>query len=178
MKRSLLLIMLCLVVIGGFLMSGCAKTTATPSTTTTAPKPTTTAPVPTTTTTAPKPATTTTAPTTTTAAVQPYGTIRIASPSQSGFTYESMDPNFWETFWGWAVYDPLVTFDNQGNVIGVVADSWTISPDGKTFTFKIHQGIKFSNGDPLTAADVKFSVTGLLRMTPPTPLPPTRGRRI
>jgi peptide/nickel transport system substrate-binding protein len=69
-----------------------------------------------------------------------------------------MDPNFWETFWGWAVYDPLLTFDNQGNVIGVVADSWTIGPDGKTFTFKIHQGIKFTNGDPLTAADVKFSV--------------------
>ncbi len=104
------------------------------------------------------PPTTSAPPTTTTAAVQPYGTIKIASGQQSGFTYESFDPNFWETFWGWAIYDPLVTFDPQGNIKGVVADSWTLSPDGKTYTFKIHQGIKFSNGDPLTAADVKFSV--------------------
>jgi len=152
MKRTLLLIILCLVVIGGLFISSCAKSTPTPTTS----KPTTTTSVPTSTTSKPTTTTTTTPPTT--AAAQPYGTIRIASPQQSGFTYESFDPNFWETFWGWAIFDPLVTFDTNGNVIGVVADSWTLSPDGKTYTFKIHPGIKFQNGDPLTAADVKFSV--------------------
>jgi ABC-type transport system substrate-binding protein len=157
MKRSLLLIILALVAIGGLLATSCggtATTTTAPTTTapaTTAPattKPATTAPS----TTAPA----TTAPATTTA--QPYGTIRIASGTQSGFTYESVDPNNWETFWGWSMYDPLITFDAQGNFVGVVADSWTLSPDGKTYTFKIHKGITFQNGDPLTAADVKFSV--------------------
>jgi peptide/nickel transport system substrate-binding protein len=56
------------------------------------------------------------------------------------------------------MYDPLLTWDSKGNFIGKVADSWSISPDGNTWTFKIHKGIKFWNGDPLTAADVKFSV--------------------
>jgi peptide/nickel transport system substrate-binding protein len=56
------------------------------------------------------------------------------------------------------MYDALITWDVKGNLIGKVADSWTISPDGLTWTFKIHKGIKFWNGDALTAADVKFSV--------------------
>ena len=38
-----------------------------------------------------------------------------------------------------------------------LAESWTISPDAKTFEFKIRQGVKFHNGDPLTAEDVVFT---------------------
>jgi peptide/nickel transport system substrate-binding protein len=90
--------------------------------------------------------------------VAPFGTIRIASPIGSGFTYESVDPIVGETFWGWAMYDPLVMIDDNSNTVGVVAESWTLSPDGKTWTLKVRKGIKFHNGDALTAADVKFSV--------------------
>jgi peptide/nickel transport system substrate-binding protein len=89
------------------------------------------------------------------AKVVPTGTIRIADLT---FSYESMDPIFYESFWGWSMYDPLVTWDDKGNVVGAIAESWTLSPDGKTWTFKIRKGIKFHNGDPLTAADVAFSV--------------------
>ncbi len=85
----------------------------------------------------------------------PKGTLRYASPD---FGYESMDPIHMESFWGWAMYDPLVTYDPQGNVIGSVAESWSISPDGNTWTFKIRKGMKFHNGDPVTSADVAFSV--------------------
>jgi peptide/nickel transport system substrate-binding protein len=60
--------------------------------------------------------------------------------------------------WGWAMYDPLISWDQQGNMIGCVAESFDLSADGKTWTFKIRKGIKFSNGDPLTSADVAFSV--------------------
>jgi peptide/nickel transport system substrate-binding protein len=89
----------------------------------------------------------------------PQGTLRIAnSTNASGFTYESTDGIFWQSFWGWALYDPLLTFDNKANPVGVVAQSWTVSPDGLTWTFIIRKGIKFHNGDPLTAHDVKFSV--------------------
>src|SRR5207249_4417817 len=38
-----------------------------------------------------------------------------------------------------------------------LAESWTLSPDQKTYEFKLRQGLKFHNGDPFTAEDVKFS---------------------
>ena len=82
-------------------------------------------------------------------------TITVAS---ADFGYESTDPIFYESLWGWAFYDSLLRWDENGNFIAGVADSWSISDDGRTWTFKIHKGIKFHNGDPLTAEDVKFSV--------------------
>jgi peptide/nickel transport system substrate-binding protein len=85
----------------------------------------------------------------------PKGSLIIANPD---FSYESTDPIFWESFWGWAMYDPLLSYDNKGNFIPSIAESWTLSPDGKTWTFKIRKGVKFHNGDPLTSADVAFSV--------------------
>ena len=86
---------------------------------------------------------------------RPKGTLTFANPD---FGYESFDPIHMESFWGWTMYDPLVTYDPQGNVIGSIAESWTLSPDGNTWTFKIRKGVKFHNGDPCTSADVAFSV--------------------
>jgi peptide/nickel transport system substrate-binding protein len=86
---------------------------------------------------------------------KPTGTLRIATPD---FAYESVDPIYFESFWGWAMYDPLIAQDPKGNYIPSIAESWKLSPDGKTWTFKIRKGIKFHNGDPLTSADVAFSV--------------------
>jgi len=39
-----------------------------------------------------------------------------------------------------------------------LASSWTISPDNRTYTFNLRQGVKFSDGAPMTAADVMFSL--------------------
>jgi peptide/nickel transport system substrate-binding protein len=89
-------------------------------------------------------------------AAKPTGTLRIATPD---FLYESMDPIVFESYWGWAMYDPLLTFDPKGNVIPAVAESWKLSPDGKTWTFKIRKGMKWHNGDPVTSADVAFTLT-------------------
>src|SRR2546428_5495334 len=38
-----------------------------------------------------------------------------------------------------------------------LAESWSASPDGLTYEFVLRQGVRFHNGDPLTADDVKFS---------------------
>jgi peptide/nickel transport system substrate-binding protein len=88
-------------------------------------------------------------------AAKPTGTLRCAV---ADFSYESMDPIQFGTFWGWAMYDPLIIFDPKGNIIGAVAENYKLSPDGKTWTFKIRKGMKFHNGDPVTSADVAFSV--------------------
>jgi peptide/nickel transport system substrate-binding protein len=57
------------------------------------------------------------------------------------------------------VYDTLVTYEapNYDKPIGLLADSWEVSPDAKTYTFHLKQGIKFASGNPLTANDVVFS---------------------
>ena len=39
----------------------------------------------------------------------------------------------------------------------LLAKSWQVSPDGLTFTFKLHDNIKFHDGSPLTSTDVKVS---------------------
>jgi peptide/nickel transport system substrate-binding protein len=169
MKRSLLLIILAIVVISSMLVA--CKETAPATTTTAVP---TTAIKTTTATTAPAtiagvPATSVAAATATTVKVVPTGTLRIA---EQDFAYESFDQNFWTTFWGWAMCDPLLTYDNNANIIGCVADSYSLSADSLTWTFKIHKGILFSNGDPLTAADVKFSVDRFSSNTSTNPWAP------
>ena len=46
-------------------------------------------------------------------------------------------------------YDRLISYDvdNVSDIHGVVAESWTISPDGKTYVFKIRKGITFASGN-------------------------------
>ena len=59
------------------------------------------------------------------------------------------------------IYNGLVRSDPTGktqDLVGGVADEWEVSDDGKTYTFHIRDGIKFSNGDPVTAEDVKFTL--------------------
>lgn len=45
-----------------------------------------------------------------------------------------------------------------------LAESWTISPDGKTFTFKIRAGVTFHSGNALTAKDVEWSLRRLVKL--------------
>jgi peptide/nickel transport system substrate-binding protein len=58
------------------------------------------------------------------------------------------------------LYNGLTRSDPNGTdaVQPALASSWDVSADGKTYTFHLRQGVKFSNGDPLTAEDVKFSL--------------------
>ena len=54
-------------------------------------------------------------------------------------------------------YDFLVGYAPNGDVRPELADSWEVSDDGLTWTFKIHPGIKWQDGEPLTARDVAFT---------------------
>ncbi|MBX2882207.1 MAG: ABC transporter substrate-binding protein [Granulosicoccus sp.] len=56
-------------------------------------------------------------------------------------------------------YSTLLTFDweNYPKLEGDLAESWTVSDDQLTYTFKLHEGVKFHNGAALTAADVVAS---------------------
>jgi peptide/nickel transport system substrate-binding protein len=56
------------------------------------------------------------------------------------------------------IYDNLVDFDETGALTGAIAESWTSSPDVKEWTFQLRADAKFSDGTPITAADVKWSI--------------------
>jgi peptide/nickel transport system substrate-binding protein len=56
------------------------------------------------------------------------------------------------------VYEGLVKLDEHGKIVPLLASSWTVSADRKTYDFQLRPGAKFSNGAPFTADDVKFSL--------------------
>jgi len=63
------------------------------------------------------------------------------------------------------IYDRIVCTDMEGkqNPAFGVLSSWKMDNDGLSWVFQIHKGIKFHNGDPLTAEDVKFSFDRLAK---------------
>jgi peptide/nickel transport system substrate-binding protein len=57
----------------------------------------------------------------------------------------------------YALHDALAKPLPGNNMAPCLAESWTESPDGLVYEFKLRAGLKFHNGDPFTAEDVKFS---------------------
>jgi oligopeptide transport system substrate-binding protein len=57
------------------------------------------------------------------------------------------------------IYSGLVKFDQNLEVVPDQASSWTISPDNKTYTFKLKPGIMFSDGTPVTAQTYIYTLT-------------------
>jgi peptide/nickel transport system substrate-binding protein len=55
-------------------------------------------------------------------------------------------------------YDTLLDYDKSGKLVPDLATSWKASPNGLGYTFTLRAGAKFSDGTPITAADVKFSL--------------------
>ncbi|TVT44170.1 ABC transporter substrate-binding protein [Amycolatopsis rhizosphaerae] len=56
------------------------------------------------------------------------------------------------------VYEGLVKLDADGRIVPLLAQSWTLSPDRLAYDFQLRPGVKFSNGAPFTADDVRFSL--------------------
>ncbi len=56
------------------------------------------------------------------------------------------------------IYETLVKLDQSGKIVPGLADKWTVSPDGRTYSFTLHPGVKFSSGADFTADDAKFSL--------------------
>lgn len=78
----------------------------------------------------------------------------------ANFGFEATDPIVWEALWTFATHNNLIGTNDKGQPdrrLGI-ARKWTLSRDGKTWTFYIRKGVKFHNGDPLTAEDVAFSI--------------------
>jgi len=55
------------------------------------------------------------------------------------------------------VLEGLTKINVDGSVTPLLCEAWGHTPDGKTYTFRLRKGLKFSDGKPLTAETVKFS---------------------
>ena len=60
------------------------------------------------------------------------------------------------------VFEGLTRFMADGSVVPGLAESWEISADGLTYTFKLHDGVTFHDGTTMDAEDVKFSLDRIL----------------
>lgn len=68
-----------------------------------------------------------------------------------------LDFNSFSAQIGGLLFEPLVVMHStEDKPVGVLAESWEISPDGRTYTFRIHPNAKWSDGRPVTAEDVQF----------------------
>lgn len=84
----------------------------------------------------------------------------IAAISEPGGVFL---PYFYDNGWDGNATDPifaaLVTTDEKGKPIADLAKSWEISSDNLTYTYHLRDGLKFSDGSPLTVEDVAFTLT-------------------
>ena len=55
------------------------------------------------------------------------------------------------------IYETLTKVNENGSVSPLLAESWDVSPDLKTYTFRLKRGVKFQNGEPFNAQAVKYS---------------------
>lgn len=55
------------------------------------------------------------------------------------------------------VLEGLTKINVDGSVTPLLAESWTMDPDGRSYTFKLKRGVKFHDGESFDASDVKFS---------------------
>ena len=55
------------------------------------------------------------------------------------------------------VLEGLTKINMDGTIVPLLAESWSIDPDGKVYTFKLRKGVKFHDGEAFDASDVKFS---------------------
>jgi peptide/nickel transport system substrate-binding protein len=60
---------------------------------------------------------------------------------------------------GMHIFETLFTYDENGEPIPLLVDSYNVSNDAKTYTFKLRKGIKFHNGKEMTADDVVASIS-------------------
>ena len=95
----------------------------------------------------------------TTTAAQADSTILSAGDSTSGTYMDYMKTVYARAGTPEIIQLPLTSFDNNFQLSAMAAESWTQSADGLTWTFKLRDGLVWSDGQPLTADDYVLSLT-------------------
>ena len=67
------------------------------------------------------------------------------------------------------IYNGLLKYDQNLQLVGDLAESWEVSPDGLTITFHLRKGVRWQDGKPYTSADALFSYQFMVDPKTPTP---------
>ena len=94
---------------------------------------------------------------------KPEGTLVIALATLGGellipFMGTSSNKPHWDL-----LYDYLIDVSADGKMVPALATKWTVSKDQKTWAFDLRKGVRFHNGDEVTAEDVKYSIELAMR---------------
>ncbi|MBD3337218.1 MAG: hypothetical protein GF355_17025 [Candidatus Eisenbacteria bacterium] len=92
------------------------------------------------------------------------GTVRLVHQEPS-----TLDPllvdDVYEAMIANQIYDGLVKFNSSCMLCPHLAETWTVSPDGRRYTFTLRPGVRFSNGQRLCALDVVVTFASILSPT-------------
>ncbi|HET8630685.1 MAG TPA: peptide ABC transporter substrate-binding protein [Thermomicrobiales bacterium] len=90
--------------------------------------------------------------------------VKLATDQTARYVYSEpthLDPGLAtsgsEVYLIYEIWEGLLAFDAQGNVIPLGATKWDISPDGTVYTFHLRDGIKWTDGTPVTAHDYEWA---------------------
>jgi peptide/nickel transport system substrate-binding protein len=145
--KNRFLVFMAILIIGTLILSGCAQSSPSPAASAKSPQVSSAAP------------TTSAAPSQAAAQPKRGGTMKVIVRSPSSIIgTPSEGPGGAPHRLVEVAYDFLVRYDQNYNFSPRLADSWTIAPDGKSITFNLHKGIKFTDGTPFNAAAVKANL--------------------
>ena len=88
--------------------------------------------------------------------INPDNILRFGTTSLDGLFNPLRASNVYDNYVVSLIFEGLISNDAGGQFIPHIAD-WTLSPDNLTYTFTLYEGIKFSDGTPMTTADVEFT---------------------
>jgi peptide/nickel transport system substrate-binding protein len=99
------------------------------------------------------------------AAVPQGGTLKVATVGEPPNLDVMTVPADLVTMIGQHIFEQLFAFDEKYDVKPMLAQSYKASPDSKTYTIQLRQGVKFHNGQEMTSADVVASLTRWTRVS-------------
>lgn len=95
------------------------------------------------------------------------GTLTFALSPEPPFVLTSINTTLQMGMVGSKMMESLLKLDTELKPQPLLAQSWEISPDGKSYSFKLRPGVKWHDGKDFTSADVKFTVMEVLKKLHP-----------
>lgn len=94
----------------------------------------------------------------TTSIVSAEEKVRVVMTAKLGVPDPIATTDYTTLAFGYLVYDTLISMDSKGDFKPQLLDNWKISADGMVYTFTLRDGVKFSDGTPITGEDCAASI--------------------